>query len=307
MFTVDKRAENQGRLSPLMALRLAAPHTWAASVIPALLGAALAAASGVNIHNGMLLCLTAVCVFMQSAVNTFNDYSDYIKGTDSLENSPDPSDAVLVYDKPAPRRVLMLGFAYLLLAAAAGFPAVLHAGWRPLAIGAAGAFAVLFYSFGKKPLSYLPLGELCSGFVMGGLIPLAVYGVLTGSFDLRVLLFSLPVMLGVALIMFTNNACDIRRDMAAGRRTFPVLLGRKRLKKIYKMALALWLLLPVPFLLSGPGTPLVYLLALLPASGLFALQFRLPLGPECRGQAMSGIVSLNVMLGLGYIAALLFK
>lgn len=302
---MDKHTENQGRLSPLMALRLAAPHTWAASVIPALLGTALAAASGISIHSGMPLYLTAVCVFMQSAVNTFNDYSDFIKGTDSLENSPDPTDAVLLYDRPAPKHVLALGFVYLLVAAAAGIPAILCAGWRPLVIGIAGAAAVLCYSFGKAPLSYLPLGELCSGFVMGGLIPLAVYGVLTGSYTPRTLLFSLPVMLGIALIMSTNNGCDICRDTAAGRKTFPVLLGQEKFGKAYRLAMALWLALPFPLLFFGPGRPLVYFLALLPSLGHFAVQFRLALDQEHRGQAMSGIVSLNVMLGLGYIAALL--
>ena len=99
-----------------MMLRLAAPHTWAASVMPALLGTALAAREGVS-DPLMGLLLTAVCVLMQSAVNTFNDYSDFIKGTDTLENSPDADDAVMVYDRPSPRRVLFLGFAFLLAAA----------------------------------------------------------------------------------------------------------------------------------------------------------------------------------------------
>ena len=98
-----------GRLSLLMALRLAAPHTWAASLIPALLGAALTDAAGLSVDTGMLLCLTAACVFMQAAANTFNDYSDFVKGTDTLENSPDATDAVLVYDRPATWRVRACG------------------------------------------------------------------------------------------------------------------------------------------------------------------------------------------------------
>ena len=164
---MKQNRRGNARLSLLMALRLAAPHTWAASLIPALLGAALTAGMGVRVDTGMLLCLTAAGVFMQAAANTFNDYSDYIKGTDTLENSPEAYDAVLVYDKPSTRSVLLLGFLYLLCAAAFGLPAILRAGWRPLMIGFAGAAVLLLYSFGKTPLSYLPLGELCSGFVMG--------------------------------------------------------------------------------------------------------------------------------------------
>jgi len=288
-----------------MALRLAAPHTWAASVIPALLGAAVALDSGATVDGGMLLCLTAACVLMQAAVNTFNDYSDFVKGTDTLANSPDASDAVLIYDRPEPRKVLVLGFAYLLCAAAAGAPAILSAGWVPLAIGCVGAAAVLLYSFGRMPLSYLPLGELCSGFVMGGLIPLAVSCVLSGNFRLSVLLQALPLMLGIALIMMTNNGCDIARDSAAGRRTFAVLLSPGRLAFVYRLLLVFWVVLPLPILAHDGIGILIYLLSLLPISGHFTVQFRLPLGPERRSQAMAGIVSLNTMLGLGYIAALL--
>lgn len=297
--------EKTGKLSPLMALRLAAPHTWAASVLPALLGAALAAKRTDAVDLPMLLCLTAVCVLMQSAVNTFNDYSDFIKGTDTLENSPDAADAVLVHDGPEPRRVLALGAAFLLLAALLGIPAVVRAGWRPLAVGAVGGFVVVAYSFGKKPLSYLPLGEVVSGFVMGGLIPLGVFCVLTGEFSLTVLLWALPMILGIALIMMTNNGCDIARDTAAGRRTFAVLLGGARMGHTYKLLLAVWTLLPALMLLPTAGAAL-YLLALLPVSVYVSNQIKLELSPETRGQAMGGIVSLNIMLGLAYIAGLAF-
>ena len=42
-----------------------------------------------------------------------------------------------------------------------------------------GAMFVIVYSAGKSPVSYLPLGEIISGFVMGGMIPLAIVDVLT--------------------------------------------------------------------------------------------------------------------------------
>ena len=305
---MKQNRRGNARLSLLMALRLAAPHTWAASLIPALLGAALTAGMGVRVDTGMLLCLTAACVFMQAAANTFNDYSDYIKGTDTLENSPEAYDAVLVYDKPSTRSVLLLGFLYLLCAAAFGLPAILRAGWRPLMIGFAGAAVLLLYSFGKTPLSYLPLGELCSGFVMGGLIPLAVTGVLSGNFRFSVLLDALPVMLGVSLIMLTNNGCDIKRDSEAGRRTFAVLLGQEKTAAIYRGLLLLWAALPIPLLLWRQGSgALVYLIAFLPAYGHFSAQLRLKLGAEGRASGMAGIAALNTMLGLAYIVSLLFR
>lgn len=304
---MEQNKRGNGQLSLLMALRLAAPHTWAASLIPALLGAALTAGAGIAVDTGMLLCLTAACVFMQAAANTFNDYSDFVKGTDTLENSPDATDAVLVYDRPATWRVLLLGFGFLFGAAILGLPAILSTGWKPLLIGTAGAVVALLYSFGKVPLSYLPLGELCSGFVMGGLIPLAVTGVLSGSFRAEVLIDALPVMLGISLIMLTNNGCDIHRDLKAGRRTFAVLLGENKLARLYRLLLLLWAVLPLPLLLWRQGHGILfYLISFLPAFGHFSTQLHLRLGPEQRGTAMAGIVALNTMLGLGYIVSLLF-
>lgn len=47
--------------------------------------------------------LLLICVLMQSAVNVFNDYFDYVKGTDSEDNSSDDAfDAVLVYNNINP-------------------------------------------------------------------------------------------------------------------------------------------------------------------------------------------------------------
>jgi 1,4-dihydroxy-2-naphthoate octaprenyltransferase len=291
----------EGSLSPLMALRLAAPHTWAAAILPVLLGTALAYSSGYEIQGRMLICLTAVCVLMQSAVNTLNDYCDYIKGTDTLENSPDASDAVLVYDRPEPKKVLILGLAYLACAGLFGIPAIIKCGWRPLAIGIIGALAVVFYSFGKKPLSYLPLGELCSGLVMGGLIPVAVYGVFSDEFTACTLLPALPIMLGIGMIMLTNNASDIERDTVSGRRTFAVMLGQKKAGLVYKVLLIVWLLLPV-ILCKGIGRG-IYLIAALPIMPQFVKLYGLELGNENRGTAMQLINNLNLLLGFAYILA----
>ena len=299
-----KPGRSDGRLPPLMMLRLAAPQTWAASVIPCLLGSAMAHAAGAQFPVWLFLCLTGVCVLMQAAVNTFNDYSDFIRGTDTLENSPDAQEAVMLYDRPAPKKVLLLGVVFLLLAACLGVPAILLAGWRPLAVGAVGGLVVLLYSFGRKPLSHLPLGELVSGFVMGGLIPYAVYGVLMLDFSAAVLLRALPCMLGVALIMFSNNGCDLEKDRPAGRRTFALLLGRARSEALYRTALGLWALLPMTML--PPIGLAVYLAALLPSLPALAAQGRTGLDNARRGAVMSGIVSLNTLLGLAYAVALLF-
>ena len=44
----------------------------------------------------MTVCLFLIVLLMQSAVNAFDDYADFVKGTDTIENSPDAQDAVIV-------------------------------------------------------------------------------------------------------------------------------------------------------------------------------------------------------------------
>ena len=163
-------ASTYGRLTPRMAWQLAAPHTWPAAILPVLVAAAAAAVTSFSISATMVCVLLVICVLMQSAVNTFNDYYDYVKGADSADDNVDPTDAVLVYNNVNPRAALALAVGFLAAAFLLGAYVIWIAGWIPLAIGAAGAVVVVLYSAGKTPISYLPIGELVSGFVMGGLI-----------------------------------------------------------------------------------------------------------------------------------------
>ena len=103
-----------------MALQIAAPHTWPAAILPALIAMACAAANGYAVSAVMALVLLAICILMQAAVNTFNDYYDYVKGSDSAEDNVDPTDAVLVYNNVNPRSALMLAVGFLVVAFALG-------------------------------------------------------------------------------------------------------------------------------------------------------------------------------------------
>ncbi len=228
------------RFTLRMALNLAAPHTWPASIVPALV-ATCAAALVQPISLSMALVLLVIVVLMQASVNTFNDYYDYVKGTDSEDDNVDASDAVLVYNNVNPNSALALAVGMLGVAFVLGVYAIVQAGFVPLVIALVGAAFVVLYSAGKSPISYLPLGEVVSGVVMGALIPLAIYQVLTGILHFTVLLWSIPMVIGIGLIMFTNNTCDIERDIPAGRRTLPIVLGRPRAVALYRALLVVWI------------------------------------------------------------------
>ena len=197
-------------LTPSLAFQLAAPHTWVAAIMPVLFSieySAITYSGKVSIL--LALILLAICILMQSAVNVLNDYFDFKKGTDSVENSSDDAfDAVLVYNNLNPKSVCALAIGFLIVAAGMGFYLVYLTGWILLVIGLIGALIVFLYSGGKTPISYMPIGELVSGFVMGGLIPLACCYTLSGVFEPLVLLVALPFIFGIGMILFTNNTCD---------------------------------------------------------------------------------------------------
>lgn len=294
-----------GTFTPRMALQLAAPHTWPAAILPVLVAVAAAAATTRAVSVTMACVLLVICVLMQSAVNTFNDYYDYVKGADSADDNVDPTDAVLVYNNVNPHAALALAIGFLVVAFALGGYVIWIAGWIPLAIGVVGAIIVVLYSAGKTPISYLPIGEFVSGFVMGGLIPLACYQALTGVFDLRALLWAVPTILGVGLIMFTNNTCDIEKDVESGRHTLSVLLGRKRARTLYHTLVFAWIVAIVVLVaVFFPSGLIVMPFMLLASYPLLSALLKNPLAPPARIGAMAQVCSVNIALGAFYAAAI---
>ena len=294
------------RFTPRMALQLAVPHTWPAAILPSLVALCAAAVTAPPTSAIMACVLLVICVLMQAAVNTFNDYYDYVKGADSADDNVEESDATLIYNNVNPRCALYLAIGFLVAAFALGAYVIYIAGWIPLAIGVVGAIFVVLYSAGKTPVSYLPIDELVSGIVMGGLIPLACYQALSGVFDLCALLWAVPTIIGVGLIMFTNNTCDIEKDIPVGRKTLSVMLGRDRARKLYHAFVYIWVVAIVAIVgaFFTPGL-IVMPFMLLAAYPLLKALLSNPLAPQSRIGAMAQICSVNVALGAFYAAAIL--
>ena len=315
------------RLTPKLALQLAAPHTWAASVCPSVFAVLYCAAAGLHLNPVQIVCLPAACVLLQSAVNTLNDYADYRKGTDSEEDNVEVSDAVLVYSGIDPKHALFLGIGYLLAGVILGILASVYAGFTPILIGVVGALTVLLYSGGPMPVSYLPVGEIVSGLVMGGLIPLGTAACADNRLHPEILLWALPFIIGIGLIMMSNNGCDIEKDIAitgiglimmsnngcdiekditAGRHTLPVYLGRKRTQHLYHDLLLVWvfLLSMLPAALLGWAGLVSPALILTVGRKPFVWLLGSSLRPEKRIRQMKMIAAANLFGNGAYIAAL---
>lgn len=303
---MNKTTSTYTPLTPTLLVQLAAPHTWPASVFPVLIATALAAARGYAINALMVCVLLAISVLFQSAVNTINDYFDYVKGADTLDNQADPTDAVLVYNNVNPASVrtyalVLVGAAFLL-----GVYCIVMAGWVPLVVAVVGAIVVFLYSGGKTPISYLPIGEVVSGMTMGGLISFASYFCLTLSADPLVFLWSVPTILGIALIMMTNNGCDIEKDSIAGRKTLPVVLGRDATLRVYHGIVIAWIVSIVAIVLvwftKGWIVLPFMMLAVIPQVKALLAN---PLEAHTRAAAFAQCTGLNISLGAFYASALL--
>ena len=206
---------------------LTAPHSWPASILPVLLAGALSYTLYHSFSPAYFLLLLAISILMQCAVNTLNDYFDFVKGTDTEENFFDETDASIIYNHINPKSAFMVGISFLSLALLGGLYLVWQFGWPLLAIGFMGAFTVYFYSGGPYPISYLPIGEFVSGFMMGGFLPMAAIYVLSNDLSWLNLYYCAPLIITIGLILLTNNTCDIERDTISGRHTLTIFLGKK--------------------------------------------------------------------------------
>ena len=291
-----------------LALQLAAPHTWIASIGSVIFGILFCKLEKYPLSFEKSILLILACILMQSSVNTLNDYVDFIKGNDSEKDYVEESDAVLIYNSVPPKQVLILGLIYLFLGAMLGIVACRESGFLPLVIGSIGGIIIFLYSGGPYPISYLPIGELVSGFVMGILIPLGVVAVSDGKLHKEIFLYALPLMIGIGLIMMTNNGCDIEKDLEAKRWTLAVLLGRKNTKNLYHILIVIWLLM-ISFLaiwllgIVGLITPVLILFGyrcfkFLITSELLAYK---------SVEQMKNIIKANIIVNMAYFTAILMK
>lgn len=293
------------RLTPRMALQLAAPPSWIASVYPAVFGEMYCLYYGYSMTAAAAVLLMLACVAMQSSVNTLNDYFDFIKGTDCADDYVEVSDAVLVYEHINPKHALLLGLAYLGASGLLALPVLLTSGWAPLLIGGIGCLVVWTYSGGAVPISYVPIGEFVSGFVMGGLIPMGIVAAVSNQFDFGILLPAVPLIIGIGLIMMTNNTCDIEKDRKAGRHTLPAVVGHHNAVRIYRCTIWVWLLtisiLPVWYIgVWGLISPICLVIA---ARRNVAWLLHSSLTAPVRVEQMKNIAKANVIGNGAYLLA----
>ena len=200
--------------------------------MPVLVGTAVAAAEGHPVWwRGALALIVALA--LQVGTNYANDYSDGIRGTDSVRVGPVRLVASGLATPPAVKRAAWAAFS---VAAGAGVVLAAVAGWWLIAVGAACIAAGWLYTGGPRPYGYAGWGEVFV-FVFFGLVATAgTTFVEIGRVTGLAVLAGVPVGLLAVALLVVNNLRDIPGDTAAGKRTLAVRVGTAGTRKLYTAA-----------------------------------------------------------------------
>ncbi len=246
----------------LLAIR---PRTLSISVVPVLVGTALAWAEHQLFAWPTLLATLGGALFIQIGTNLHNDAADFERGADTAQRLGPRRVSAAGWLKPSQVR----GAAHLSFAGAflLGLYLVWLGGWPIVVLGLLSLASAYAYTGGPRPVAYTPLGELFV-FVFFGL------AAVTGSFYLQTqqwswnaLLLGAAVGLPAAAVLMINNYRDLDTDRYAGKHTLAVLLGRPAIRYLYATLLLLAPFTTLPLLNQGLGGVMLALpwLSLVPA------------------------------------------
>lgn len=263
--------------------------------------AGVVAACGYALHDGCFKAAPAViclvfALLAQIASNFANEYYDYSAGLDRAGRDG-PRRGVTEGDI-SPRAMLRATYLTLGAAAVTGLSLVAWGGWWLVIAGIFIILAALAYSTGPYPLSHHGLGEVMVT-VFFGIVPVSLcYYVQAGTCTPVVLAGSAGIGLMAANLLIVNNYRDHDDDLAVGKRTLCVKLGRRAMRSLYLLnavvavglTLPVWLTMPV----AARLVPVAYL-----AAGIALWR---QLGRR-EGAALNPLLGLTAMSMLAYALA----
>lgn len=201
------------------------PHTLTASFAPVILGTVIALYE-TAIDWIMFFAMLFACLALQIATNLFNEYYDFKRGLDTAESVG--IGGGIVRHGLKPKNVLIFAIFLYIVAGLIGLYICANSSWWLIAIGAFGMAVGYLYTGGPLPIAYTPFGELFSGALMGTGFVLISFFIQVGEITTLSVLLSIPTGILVGAINMSNNIRDIEEDKKGGRKTLPILLGRKK-------------------------------------------------------------------------------
>jgi 1,4-dihydroxy-2-naphthoate polyprenyltransferase len=209
---------------------IARPFSFTASTVPVAVGGALAAVEG-KFDWTLFLASLIAGVLLHIGTNVTNEIYDVRKGVDTIV-SPRASHAI-VKGRITDREAYVMAIAAFALAFVLGLYLVSVRGWPVVALGLAGLIGGYTYTAPPFQYKFSPYGIPLVFMLMGPLMVVGSYFVITGTIDWSALAISIPVGFLVAAILHGNEWRDISEDARAGARTFSVRMGRQAAHWLY--------------------------------------------------------------------------
>ncbi len=211
-------------------VEIARPFSFTASSIPVMAAGALALTQSKFDLIPFLLALVA-SVLLHVGTNITNEIFDVRNGVDSI-TSPRASMALLK-GRLTEREAFRLVIGAFLLAILFGLPLIALRGWQVVLLGLIGL--VLGYGYTAPPFQYKykAMGLPVVFVLMGPLMVVGAYFVITGEIGWAPVIVSIPIGLLVTAILHGNEWRDISDDARFGIGTFSALIGRKWAHIVY--------------------------------------------------------------------------
>ena len=214
---------------------------FTASIIPVLVGTALAY-SNANIFNPYLFILAVLgMVALHAGANIANDYFDHTSGNDWANKNVTPfsgGSQLIQQGLLSPKSVLIASWTALSIAALIGI--IILAITKSvfiLVLGLVGLIGGYFYTASPLRLGYRGAGELIIGILFGVLPVYGSYYLQTPNIDFVPLLPGIIVAMLIFLVILINEFPDAPADGAVNKKTLVVIFGDRTAAWIYTVVL----------------------------------------------------------------------
>ncbi|MFH1830256.1 MAG: 1,4-dihydroxy-2-naphthoate octaprenyltransferase [Pseudomonadota bacterium] len=230
-------------------LRALRPESFPVSVVPALLGIAIAWSQGYRIDLPLALMTLVGAVAIHAATNLLQDYFDYTNGLDRPHTLG--GSGVLVRGELAPSDILIASGVFFAISAALAVILIIHVGYLLLWFVAAGLILGAGYAIPRYGLKYLLLGDIAVFAAFGIGITMGSYVIQTGSLNWHPLICAVPFGLLIVALLHANNMRDMLTDLEAGHKNLAYRLGIRNSLLYYAFLIFGAYVLPMVFVFMG--------------------------------------------------------
>ncbi len=214
------------------------PLSLTASLIPLLLGAAIAYGTGTGFNWGLFILTLLGGLMIQAGTNMINDWKDADRDQENVQGIRPFTGGSKMIQLGLISRADMGFFGMLMsgIAAIIGIYLMFQSGWGLLPLILYGLLAGAMYTGEQGKFSFINMTAGVAEFLIattyGVFMTLGAYYVQTGHFSWEVFLISLPVAILVTNVLLINQFQDADSDAKTKKNTLVVRLGKQKSKNV---------------------------------------------------------------------------